>query len=289
MSDMAKSKKDKFEDCRGSDCKARRFTGKEKMSQLGQHILREHPDEAWQLYAQIYLEKMWFGQCEQDKRLVKKFEYITASILDDLDDLFKKYSVARTIPGDGTARYKRFAEMLSRYRETEMKKENVPGIVELEGENLRQPFAKPRPHTRRPISAITKSLWMTKQHPIVIYDGNTWEGLRRREKRLLRPDLAPGDSYTTYYNAWFKFFEENQTGLEAALQWLPESPAAKKIIEAGRASADDIIELAEKPLMRNRVADMRLFYEGGGFLEDSLSCNSQGSCRNTGDNNLTAA
>ncbi len=268
---MATPKNVKFEDCRVCND---RFTGKEEMSQLGQHILSKHPDVAWKPYAEIYLDKMWFGQDEQDKRFVKEFEStITFGML---DDLFKKYSVARTIPGDDPARYERFAEMLNRHRETEMTKENVPSIVEQEGNNLRQPFAKPRLHTRRPISAITKSLWMMKQHPIVIYDGNTWEGLQRRADRLGRRDLKPGGSYRSYYSAWFEFFVDPETkkGLDESLKWLPESRAAQRIMEAGRASADDIRMLAAKDLMRNRVTDMRLFYEGGGFLEDSLvSCN----------------
>ncbi len=79
--------------------------------------------------------------------------------------------------------------MLSRYRETEMKKENVPGIVELEGENLRQPFAKPRPFGIRGglKSAISSNHKVfggvtTSSIPSSIYDGNTWEGLRRREQ-----------------------------------------------------------------------------------------------------------
>ena len=41
----------------------------------------------------------------------------------------------------------------------------------------------------------------------------------------------------------------------------------------------------KRDLLRNRIVDMRLFYEGGGFLEDSLSCSSEDSCRNS----LTAA
>lgn len=151
---------------------------------------------------------------------------------------------------------------------------------------------------------MTKSFFMMKQHPVVIRDSNTWKGLQQRG---LRPGSNDTYSYSTYFNAWFKFFDDPETkkGLDDALTWLPESPAAKQIIEKAKAVAAkqgqavaeekeqavaaEIGELAADPLIRNRVTDMRLFYEGGGFLEDSLSCNSQDSCRNFGNNNLTAA
>jgi hypothetical protein len=254
-----------------------RVEGKE----LGQHILSGHADVAWRLYAQIYLEKMWFGQCELDKRLVDKFKNgVTCEMLRDLFSP-KKYNVARTVPGRGPAKYTRFTDVLNSYRDIEMTKKNVPSIIEREEVNLRNSRGRPK-------SAITKSLWMMKQHPIVIYDGNTWKGLQRR-------GLEPGNSYSTYFNAWFKFFDDPETeqGLKDALKWLPESPAAQRIVEKaradaakqgqaiaeekGRAVADEIRTLAASDLMRNRVTDMRLFHEGGGFFEDSLaSCNLAG-------------
>jgi hypothetical protein len=63
------------------------------MSQLGQHILREHADEAGHLYAQIYLDKMWFGQNELDKRFVKEFESTITS--GELHNRFAKYGLIR--------------------------------------------------------------------------------------------------------------------------------------------------------------------------------------------------
>lgn len=99
--------------------------------ELGQHILREHADVAWQQYAQIYLEKMWFGQCEQDKRLVDSFKNnkVTCEML---SDLFGRYNLPRNFVGGRPERYERFAEMLNSYRDEEFTKENFPGIVEKE-------------------------------------------------------------------------------------------------------------------------------------------------------------
>jgi len=255
-----------------------RLQGKE----LGQHILQAHKDTAWRQYAQVYLERMWFGQGQLDRRLVEKFrDTVTCEML---HDLFVKYGVIRTVPGDGVARLKAFAEMLNSYRDTPMTKETISSIVEREVASMREVYGK------GPLSAITKSFWMMKQHPVVIYDTNTWEGLWRR-------GLAPGyNRYGTYFDSWFKFFEEpeTQTGLDDALNWLPDAPAVKQLVEDAqkdalkdglevtaekeRLVAEEIKTLAASQLMRNRVTDMRLFYEGGGFLEDSLSCNHAETC-----------
>jgi hypothetical protein len=272
------AKKVKFEDCRV--CKAR-FTGKEEMSQLGRHILTKHPDVAWKVYAEIYLDKMWFGHSELDKRFVKEFESIIT--FEKLANLFGKYSLSRNfvngVCGYGSARFQRFADMLNRYRDKEITKEEFPNIVEKELKNMCGAY------NFEPLSAITKSFWMMKQHPIVIYDSYAWKGLQRRAERLGRRDLEPGGSYRSYYTVWFNFFEDSETkdGLKEALEWLPDSPAAKKIVEKaklvteerGQAVIKEIKELAAKDLMRNRVLDMRLLYEGGWFLEDSLSCPSK--------------
>jgi hypothetical protein len=255
-----------------------RLPGKE----LGQHILREHEETAWRNYAQVYLVRMWFGQGGLDRRLVTSFKgTVTCEML---HDLFVKYGVIRTVPGDGMDRLKTFADMLNNYREITMTKENVAGIVEREVVSMREVYGK------GPLSAITKSFWMMKQHPVVIYDDNTWRGLWRR-------GLAPGyNRYGTYFDSWFKFFDdpETQKGLGDAMNWLADSPAAKQLVEKaekdtlrdgqaaaaekGRLVEEEIKALAASQLMRNRVTDMRLFYEGGGFLEDSQPCDLAEQC-----------
>jgi hypothetical protein len=211
----------------------------------------------WRDCAEIYLEKMWFGQGEQDKRLVAEFSngVVTCEMLRDLCSP-AKYGVARTVPGHGPDKYKRFADMLNGYHNTVMTRENVPGIIEREFVNMRNTYGKGF------LSAITKAFWMMKQHPVVIYDSNAWKGLQRL-------GLAPGsDGYPTYFNSWFRFFDDPQTqnGLDEALSWLPESSSASGLIESGRTDASEIGRLALSPLFRNRVTDIRLFYAGGGVL-----------------------
>ena len=211
----------------------------------------------WRECAKIYLEKMWFGQGEQDKRLVANFSsgVVTCEMLRDLCSP-AKYGVARTVPGHGSDKYKRFADMLNGYRNTVMTRETVPGIIEREFVNMRKAYG------RGFLSAITKAFWMMKQHPVVIYDSNAWKGLHRL-------GLAPGsDGYRTYFNSWFTFFDDAQTqnGLDEALSWLPESSSASGLIESGRADTSEIGRLALSPLFRNRVTDIRLFYAGGGVL-----------------------
>jgi hypothetical protein len=278
----------KLEHCRV--CRAR-FTGKEEMSQLGLHILREHPVDAWKAYAEIYLDRMWFGQNEQDKRFVKEFE--STITVEKLDNMFGKYNLSRNfvngVCGYGPARLQRFADMLNGYRDKEITKKEFPDIVENELENMREAYGF------EPLSAITKSFWMMHQHPVVIRDTLALEGLNRR-------GLGPGSTYRTYFAAWFKFLDDpgTQKGLDEAIKWLPESPAAHGIMEAARADGAkqgesaaeekvqavglEIRELAAKQLMRNRIVDMRLLYEGGGFLEDSRTA-----CSASGNNKLAVA
>jgi len=50
------------------------------------------------------------------------------------------------------------------------------------------------------------------------------------------------------------------------LSWLPQSPAAKALVQSSKADSQEIQRLAESALFRNRVTDIRLFYAGGGTL-----------------------
>lgn len=213
--------------------------------------------DIWRRSAEIYLQKMWFGQNEQDRRLVRKFSRgaVTCEMLRDLCSP-AKYGVARTVPGHGPGKYERFAEMLNSHRDTAMTKQNTPAIIERSLADMQLIYG------RGFLSAITKALWMMKQHPVVIYDSNARGGLRK-----LRPAPEYKD-YRSYFDAWFRFFEEpdTQTGLDDGLSWLPESPAAKVLVQSGKADSREIQRLAESELFRNRVMDIRLFYAGGGTL-----------------------
>lgn len=72
--------------------------------------------DIWRRSAEIYLEKMWFGQNQQDRRLVSAFSHgaVTCEMLRDLCSP-AKYGFARTLPGHGPRKYERFAEMLNRH------------------------------------------------------------------------------------------------------------------------------------------------------------------------------
>ena len=213
--------------------------------------------DIWRRSAEIYLEKMWFGQNEQDRRLVLAFSRgaVTCEMLRDLCSP-AKYGVARTVPGHGPGKYERFAEMLNRHRDTVMTKQNTAEIVEGSLADMQVAYGKGF------LSAITKALWMMKQHPVVIYDSNARAGLRK-----LRPAREYKD-YRSYFDAWFRFFDEpdTQSGLDDGLSWLPHSPAAKALVRSSKADSQEIQRLAESALFRNRVTDIRLFYAGGGTL-----------------------
>lgn len=255
---MANAGKIKFVTCR--QC-GNRIEGNE----LGQHIRRDHADVAWRLYAQVYLDGMWFGQGNQDKTLVEKFKStVTPEIL---YELFTKYGVIRSflrhVPCDGKERLQPFADMLNRYRNTPLTTANIPEIFEEELASLYKVYGKTL------LSAITKAFrFMRPESPVAIYDANAWEGLRQR-------GLSPGyNGYRTYLNSWFRFFDHEDTkkGLDDALAWLPESPAAERLLNEDKSTQSEIKELASCPLIRYRSADMRLFYEGGGYLERTIKC-----------------
>jgi len=134
-----------------------------------------------------------------------------------------------------------------------MTKQNTTFVIEQELANMDQIYGK------NFLSAITKAFWMMKQHPIVIYDSYAWEGLKR-----LR--FAPGYSrYSTYYDAWFRFFDnpDTQRSLDEAVSWLPRSPYAQRLLDKGKTDVASLKSIAESQWLRNRVADRYLTTTGG--------------------------
>ena len=158
------------------------------------------------------------------------------------------YQVARTVPGQGLAKYEQFANMINRYRGITIERQDVPDIIEKELASMKSVYKKGF------LSAITKAFWMMKRHPIVIYDSNARKGLRYF-------NLDPGDGdYRAYFDSWFSFFDrpEIQNGLTDAADWLLEK---KKIQD------EQLRNFVKSDHFRNRVTDMRLFYAGAAATE----------------------
>jgi len=194
--------------------------------------------KSWRLCAEHYL-KQW---SDQDSEFHASFSGNDVAC-ELLGEMCWKYQVARTVPGRGTARYKHFAEMLSKYREQVIRPQEVADIIEKELASMKGIYHKGF------LSAITKAFWMMKGHPIVIYDSNARKGLRYF-------NLNPGDNdYRTYFNSWFTFFDrrETQDGLTDAVEWLLKT---KKIKD------ENLRDFVKSDDFRNRVTDMRLFYAG---------------------------
>jgi hypothetical protein len=204
----------------------------------------------WRECAEYYLKEVW---APHDRKLIRDFSArkVTCEVV---HDLCVRYSVARTIPGHyeevGAEKYRPFVNMLNRYRDAIMTKDNVPDIIDREVANMRK-YYKGRTFE----SAISKAFWMMKQHPIVIYDTFAWYGLQR-------VGLKPSDySYRTYFNSWFRFFEQKltQIALDDAVKHLTGLPYTQEPIRAGTITAADL----ESAWFRNRVTDMRLAFVGG--------------------------
>jgi hypothetical protein len=206
---------------------------------------------SWRQSAKYYLKHVWDSD---DRHLLPKFSACEVTC-EMLHDLCFRYGVARTIPGHikdlgVEGKYKPFADMLTKYRDAEMTRENVPGIVDREIANMREPY-----RGRSLCSAISKAFWMMKGHPVVIFDSFAWQGLQRL-------GLKPGyNTYREYFDSWFRFFEQEDTkdGLDDALAWLRNSPYTRSLLEEGYIHASELDSL----WFRNRVTDVRLCFHGG--------------------------
>jgi|GEM_PF-4428378 len=178
----------------------------------------------WRQCAGYYLKEVW---CSYDRPFLPQFSACVVTC-DALHDLCVRYRVARTIPGHienlrVEGKYRPFADMLNKYRNTEMTRENVPGIIDREVVNMKEQYG------RYFWSAISKAFWMMKRHPVIIYDNFAWWGLQRL-------GLKPGNNtYREYFDSWFRFFEQNNTkdGLDDALEWLRSSPYTQGLLEKG--------------------------------------------------------
>src|ERR1019366_5264268 len=203
---------------------------------------------SWRWCAEDYFQEIWWPQ---DRRLVREFAgTVTCAMLHELCVL---YRVARTIPGNGLAKYQPFVDILNRHRHTVLTRTNTAFVIESELMTLHRAYSK------QPLSALTKAFWMMKQHPVVVYDSYAWKGLD-----LL--NLAPGyDRYGTYYAAWFRFFDRPQTqnGLDLAVRWLPECPFVVYLVSRGQIDSASLKQFTESSLFRNRIVDRWLTYKGG--------------------------
>ena len=81
--------------------------------------------KSWRLCAEHY-PKQW---SDQDSEFHASFSGNDVAC-ELLGEMCWKYQVARTVPGRGTARYKHFAEMLSKYREQVIRPQEVADIIE---------------------------------------------------------------------------------------------------------------------------------------------------------------
>lgn len=213
---------------------------------------------SWRWCAENYLINIWW---EMDRQFIQQFSgAVTCSIL---DELCRIYRVARTIPGMFMTKYQPLADALNRHagtvftrsaaaQRTVLTRDDVPLIVEGE---LTALF---RAYGRDPLSALTKGLWMMKQHPVVIYDSTAYEGMKL-------VGLKPGYRYQSYYDAWFEFFErpETQNAIDDAVAWAPTCPSAVRLVAAQKISSESLNDFIASPGFRNRVLDRWLTFKGG--------------------------
>ncbi len=204
---------------------------------------------SWRDCADYYLRGLWFPQ---DRHFVSAFSGRTITC-EVVDELCRTYQVSRSFEGYGTGRYQAFADVLNAHCATQMTRANVVAIVSQALFDLANAYGKTL------ISALTKALWMMKQHPVAIYDKKARDGLSRC-------GLLPGEGdYRTYFGSWFAFYDrpETQTGIDDAVSWLPGCPGAQALLGGGKLQAEELEHFAKSEAFRNRIADMRLASLGG--------------------------
>ena len=171
--------------------------------------------------------------------------------------------MARTFSGISINKYQPLADALNRHagtvftrtpaaQRTMLSRDNVPLIVE---EELTALF---RAYGEDPLSALTKGLWMKKQHPVVIYDSMAKKGMKS-------VGLNPGSRYQSFYDAWVDFFESpgTQTALDNAVAWAATCPSAVRLVATQKISAQSLKNFIASPAFRNRVLDRWLTFKGG--------------------------
>jgi hypothetical protein len=204
---------------------------------------------SWRDCADYYLRGLWFPQ---DRQLIAKFSGAIITC-EAVDELCRAYQVHRNFEGYGAQRYQTFADILNSLRLTSITRDNLMTIV---GQGL---IALGKAYGQNLISAMTKALWMMKQHPIAIYDEKARNGLSAC-------GLAPGKGdYRIYCASWFAFYDrpDTQSGIDNAVSWLPGSPGAVEILRSGKLQVSELEHFAKSEMLRNRIADMRLASLGG--------------------------
>jgi hypothetical protein len=204
---------------------------------------------SWRDCADYYLSGLWFPQ---DRHIISAFSGRTITC-EVVDELCRTYQVSRSFEGYGTGRYQAFADILNAQRATQVTRANVVAIVSQALFDLANAYGKTL------ISALTKALWMMKQHPVAIYDKKARDGLSRC-------GLLPGEGdYRTYFGSWLAFYDrlDTQSGIDDAVSWLPGSPGAQALLRGGKLQTEELEHFAKSEALRNRIADMRLASLGG--------------------------
>jgi hypothetical protein len=207
------------------------------------------PARSWRDCADYYLRGLWFPQ---DRQLIAKFSgaIITCEVV---DELCRTYQVHRNFEGYETQRYRTFADFLNTHRLTRITRDNLVSIVNQGVNALGEAYGK------NLISAVTKALWMMKQHPVAIYDKKARNGLSACS-------LLPGErNYRIYCGSWFAFYDrpDTQSGIDDAVSWLPSSQSAQEILRSGKLQISELEQFTKSEMLRNRIADMRLASLGG--------------------------
>ena len=107
------------------------------------------------------------------------------------------------------------------------------------------------------MSAITKTLWMLKGHPVVIYDSRARLGLC--QLKLLKPN---DKNYAAFYAAWIRLFKAKKKEIRQAQKWLLKSAFVEELSNEWGADWEKVQKFIKSLDFQNRVIDKYLWSLG---------------------------
>ena len=171
-----------------------------------------------------------------------------------IQEFFTKYAIIRNFPGKGHERFRSIADLVLKYRGQPLQASDVADVV---GE-----FSRLLHRSRNLISAASKTAWMVFQHPVIIFDSLSSEGLAREGLWSSKQSSMDPIKYREFCEAWSAYRANCKSYLDDIRSWLPTVGVDSLGDKDFPPSSNSILALVEKPWFLDRVIDMRLWLRG---------------------------
>lgn len=220
-------------------------------------MLYHRPNIKFRYCAALYL-RQWLMLDQPLHMKVRKKSYQP----DILQQIVSEYKAARSvrvidhtdkkIKLSNAKRYQPFCDALNLYNGVAIRtRDDAVDIVETLQHDLFQSYKISA------LSAVTKSLWMRHQSPLVIYDSRACTALYH-----FGCDFDWG-WYSEYCDEWEGVYAKHERDIVAACRWLSGSAFWKSLVRNNVRKEDELQALTASLWFRERVFDLWLYSEGG--------------------------